>query len=310
MGMRRFGLATAIAVVLGLMLAPAAGATFHLIKVREVYLGSAVAPESKYVELQMYASGQNLVQGHTLRTYNASGGAIATSTFAADVANGASQSTILIATQQAAEQFGVTPDATLPEAAKLLASGGAACWEGLDCVTWGSFDGSLPSPAGSPVPSPPDGMALGRTISRGCAAALDSADDTDSAMADFGPVAPTPRPNSLAPTEPGCGSGGASVGGPGGSEGHGHGTPQTTLRRKPPKRTTDRTPSFRFGADEARVRFQCKLDKAAFKACRSPFTTKRLSFGAHLFKVRAVDSGGRADPSPASYGFRVIRKRG
>lgn len=309
--MRRLGLATAIVTLFGLLLAPTAGASFHLMKVREIYLGSAAAPESKYVELQMYSSGQNFVQGHSLRTYSASGGLIGTSTFGANVASGNNQSTILIATQQAAEEFGVAPDATLLEAKKLLASGGGACWEGLDCVTWGSFDGALPSLAGSPAPAPPAGSALGRTIARGCATALDSADDTDSGAADFGLLAPTPRPNSVAPSEVGCGSGGTSGTG-GGSKGAGednHGAPQTTLKRKPPKRTTDRTPSFRFGADEDRVHFQCKLDKAAFKACRSPFTSKRLVPGPHVFKVRAIDPDGRTDPSPSSYRFRVVEKR-
>ena len=173
MGLRRFGLATALVVLIGLLLAPAAGATFHLIKVREVYLGSALSPESKYVELQMYASGQNLVKGHTMRTYDASGAVIGNSTLAANVARDDNQSTILIATQQAAEQFGVAPDATLDEPGKLLAGGGAACWEAFDCVAWGNFAGSLPSPAGPPAaPSGiPDGMALRRSIDANCATA-------------------------------------------------------------------------------------------------------------------------------------------
>ncbi len=312
--MRRFGLATAIVVLIGLLLVPAAGASFHLMKVREVYLGSAAAPESKYVELQMYASGQQFVKGHSLRTYNTAGALIGTSAFAADVANGGNQSTILIATQQAAEQFGVVPDAELNEAGKLLAGGGAVCWEALDCVAWGGFKGSLPGPTG-PAAAPggvPEGSALQRTIARGCATALDQADDSDSGAADFALAAPAPRPNSVAPTEQGCGSGGAAGGGGDyGDSGHpGHGTPRTILRRKPPMRTADRTPSFRFGADETRARFQCKLDGAAYKACRSPFTTRRLAIGAHVFKVRAIDSEGRADPSPASYRFRVVPKRG
>lgn len=315
--MRRFGLAAAFAVLLGLLLAPGAGASFHLIKVREVYLGSASAPESKYVELQMYSSGQEFVKGHSLRTYNASGGVIGTSTFAADVANGDNQSTILLATPAAEAEFGLAADAPLGSPAGLLPAGGAVCWEGLDCVSWGSFAGSLPSPAGAPAATAgvPAGMALGRTLARGCATALDSADDTNSGAADFGIVAPAPRPNSVAPVEASCGSGG-SAGGGGGSGSYGapgesgHGTPQTVLRRKPPKRTADRTPSFRFGADEAKVRFQCKLDGAAYRACRSPFTTKRLSLGAHVFRVRAIDSGGHSDPSPASYRFRVVEKRG
>ena len=45
-----------------LVAAPAVQASFHLIKVREVYPGTTADPGSGYVELQMYAGGQNLVQ--------------------------------------------------------------------------------------------------------------------------------------------------------------------------------------------------------------------------------------------------------
>jgi len=313
MGARRFALATAIVALFGLLLAPAAGATFHLIQVREVYLGSALAPESRYVELQMYASGQDLVKGHALRTYDGTGKPIDTSTLSADVPGDASQSTILLASPAAEAEFGVTADFPLASASALSAAGGAACWEGLDCVSWGSFKGSLPSPAGTPAAAGgiPPGSALRRTVARGCATSLDTADDSDSSADDFALVAPQPRPNAVAPTEQLCASAGGSPYGPTGGGGEpNHGTPQTTLRRKPPKRSADRTPTFRFGADEDKARFQCKIDKAAYKTCRSPFTSRKLGFGAHVFKVRAIDSDGRLDPSPASYRFQVVRKRG
>lgn len=313
MGARRFALATAIVGLFGLLLAPAASATFHLIQVREVYLGSALAPESKYVELQMYSSGQNLVGSHTLRTYDGTGKPIGSSTLSANVSGDANQSTIMVASPAAETEFGLAADFPLASASSLSAVGGAACWEELDCVSWGNFKGSLPNPAGTPaVPGGlPQGSALRRTIARGCATFLDSADDSDSSADDFSLAAPQPRPNALAPTEQKCASTGSSGYGPtGGSAQPGHGTPQTTLRRKPPKRTADRTPSFRFAADEAGARFQCKLDKAAYKSCRSPFTSKKLGFGAHAFKVRAIDSDGRIDPSPASYRFRLVPKGG
>jgi uncharacterized membrane protein YgcG len=302
--------AVAVAVVVGLIAAPAAQATFHLMQIREVYAGSAASPEAKYVELQMYASGQNHVGGHTLRIYNAGGSVTSTTIFGADVANGANQSTILLATPQAKEQFGVEPDIGLSTPAGFIPSGGAACWEELDCVSWGNFSGSLPSPAGSPA-SPggiPDGMALQRTIARGCATNLSPADDTGDSAADFSAVAPQPRPNSVAPTEQACASEGGSGSGSGNGGGSsGGGAPQTTLRRKPPKRTTDRTPTFRFGSDESGSKFECRLDKHRFRACRSPFSAKTLPFGPHHFQVRARDSQDNVDPTPASYGFRVVR---
>lgn len=80
---------------------------------------------------------------------------------------------------------------------------------------------------------------------------------------------------------------------------------QTVLTAKPPARTRDRTPTFRFRSS-APATFQCKLDRAAFRPCRSPLTTKPLRPGRHTFEVRAVVEGA-ADPTPAACAFRVSR---
>lgn len=288
-------------------------ATFHLMQIREIYPGSAAHPESEYVELQMWAAGQNHVEGHVLRSYGGSGSVLAASVFPADVADGANQSTLVLATPQAEAEFGFLADGPLSPPGQLSPSAGAVCWEAIDCVSWGSFSGALPSPSGSPA-SPagiPDGMALRRSITAGCATALDPEDDHDNSAADFAPVFPDPRPNSVPPAEQLCAGGpGGGSGGSGSPAGSGRGAPQSFLLSKPSKRTRDRTPSFRFGADEADVRFQCKVDSRPFRGCRSPFTTRRLAFGFHTFKVRAVDSGGRIDPTPASYRFKLVNGRG
>ena len=311
MSARRLTMAAVSALAVLATAAPTASATFHEVKLREVYPGSAASPAAKYVELQAWSSGQNHVGGHFVRTYDATGSAVATSPFPADVPQGANQMTMVLATPEAEAAFGIVADAPLSPSGQLSPAGGAVCWETIDCVAWGAFSGSLPSPAGGPAAPGgiPDGMALRRSIDANCATALDPTDDHDNSLTDFAAVFPTPRPNSVAPSEVGCTSagGGGPTGGPYGPSAE---TPQTTLKRKPPKRTSDRTPTFRFGAEEAKGQFQCKLDKAAYRSCRSPFTTKRLSLGGHTFKVRAVDSGGRVDPSPASYRFRVIPKGG
>jgi hypothetical protein len=138
---------------------------------------------------------------------------------------------------------------------------------------------------------------------------LEPGDDRDNSAADFSVVAPDPRPNSVAPSEKACTrlGGGGQGQGPGGSTGAGRrGAPQTTLRRKPSKKTPDRTPTFRFGSDEPRSTFQCKLDAKPFRSCRSPFTSKQLGLGHHTFRVRARDASGKLDPSPASYRFKVV----
>ena len=295
-----------------------ASATFHEMSIRELYPGSAAAPGAEYVELQMWAAGQNHVDQHVLRAYNAGGGAIATDAFGSDVPGSANQSTIVMATPEAEAQFGIVADAPLSPSDQLSPSGGAVCWESLDCVSWGNFSGTLPSPAGTPaVPAGiPDGMALRRTIAPNCATLLEPTDDHDNSAADFSAVFPSPRPNSVAPSERACASaggqqGGGAGGGPSGGQGQGgRGAPQTTLKRKPPRKTHDRTPTFAFSADETGSTFQCKLDSKPFKTCRSPFTTTRLTLGHHTFKVRARDDSGTLDPSPAACSFRLTAKGG
>jgi hypothetical protein len=302
-----FLIATTSVLLLQAWPAPA-GATFHEMWIREVYTGSLLQPESQYVELQMWSAGQNHVEGHVLKTYDASGNVTSPTPFPSDVPNGANQSTILLATPAAEAEFGLAADTGLA-VGKIESAGGAVCWETLDCVSWGNFSGSLPSPAGSPAPAISSGMALRRTIAPLCPTALDGGDDHNNSAADFSIVFPAPRPNSVAPSEQTCGGGesgsGAGRGGDDGDAGR-KGAPQTTLRRKPGKQTHDHTPTFRFNSNEAGSTFQCKVDGKPFKGCRSPFTTKQLSFGPHSFKVRARDNSGRLDPSPASYSFKVL----
>jgi len=304
--LKRLGALLAALTYMGLTLGvPAASATFHRMLIREVYPGTTSEPGAEYVELQMWNAGQNLVGGHTLRTYD-SGGTPTATVLPSDVPNGANQSTVLIATPEAEARFGVTADAPLSPSGQLDPAGGAVCWEAIDCVAWGSFGAGLPSLAGTPAEAGgiPDEMALRRTIAPGCATLLEPTDDRDNSAADFSAVFPAPRPNSVVPSEHACGS---SNGSSNGSGGNGRGAPQTRLKQTPPHKTHDRTPTFRFFANEKGATFQCKVDGKPYKTCRSPFTTKRLSLGHHVFKVRARDDSGTADPSPATYGFKVIR---
>lgn len=55
-----------------LVLAPSAGATFHLVKISEVG-ATAEASNDSYVELQMYSSGQNLLTGHSVTIWDEDG---------------------------------------------------------------------------------------------------------------------------------------------------------------------------------------------------------------------------------------------
>ena len=104
-----------------------ASATFHLMKIREIFPGTTAAPGAQYVMLQMYFAGQNLVSGHFIRVFDAGGATVATFTFAANVANGADQATILIATTDAQTLFGITADLLMTPV--LPVTGGAVCFD-------------------------------------------------------------------------------------------------------------------------------------------------------------------------------------
>jgi hypothetical protein len=304
----RAGAAVAMAVFIALAAsAPPASATFHEVMIREAYPGSSSKSDSEYVELQAWSAGQNFVQGHSISLFSSTGKLVGSATFASDVPRGTSQSTLLAATPVAVSEFGVAADVELPSGA-LDPAGGAVCWESLDCVAWGNFSGSVNGPVGQPATPAgiPDGMALRRTIAPGCPTLLDPADDSDNSAADFSPAFPGPRPNSVPPSEHACPSGAGSGAGSGSPAQSGGRPPQTKFRHKPPVRTSDRTPTFRFSSNEADARFECKLDRGRFKACHSPFTTRRLRFGRHTFRVRAREPSGQPDPSPATYGFKVI----
>lgn len=84
--------------------------------------------------------------------------------------------------------------------------------------------------------------------------------------------------------------------------------PDTRLTLKPPAKTKDRTPTFKFTATIPGATFRCRLDRKTFKACRSPFTTPGLKPGKHTVRVAAV-ANGITDPTPASWSFKVAAKR-
>lgn len=80
--------------------------------------------------------------------------------------------------------------------------------------------------------------------------------------------------------------------------------PNARFTKKPAKRITSKRARFGF-TSEAGARYQCKLDKGAWRACTSPRTIA-VKKGAHIFRVRALDLAGNVDPTPASFRFRRI----
>lgn len=284
----------AVSVALLSIWAAPAGASFHLNMISEVNPGTAGSSyDDAFVELQMYARGQDVLQGHKIRTYDGSGNVEREFTFpngAADQLLGDSQRTIVIGDSLAPNRdFTFDWNGSIP----LLGSSGGVCFEAFDCVAWGGsgFTGTLPSPVGTPGPELPEGVSFTRTIGRGCATLLDTPDDTDNSTADFSQQAPSPRSNATAPTETACAP---------------PPRPKTTIKGGPKGGTRDRTPTFRFRSSLAGSSFRCRIDSRPFKPCTSPTTLGRLGVGPHTFQVKASKAG-RSDSTPASRSFRVTR---
>ncbi len=85
--------------------------------------------------------------------------------------------------------------------------------------------------------------------------------------------------------------------------------PATRLRRHPGAHllaTGRRRVAFAFAASEPGARFRCRLDRQAFRPCRSP-RAYLVRPGWHAFRVFAIDAAGNRDPSPALFRFRVAR---
>ena len=81
--------------------------------------------------------------------------------------------------------------------------------------------------------------------------------------------------------------------------------PATTLTGGPKGTIRSRTARFTFRSNEAGSRFQCKLDKGAWKACSSPKTYRNLKKGSHTFQVRAIDRAGNLDRTPSKRAWRI-----
>ena len=83
--------------------------------------------------------------------------------------------------------------------------------------------------------------------------------------------------------------------------------PETTIGAAPVGTVASPSASISFSSDEAGVRFECALDGAPFTSCSSPAGYGGLADGTHVFDVRAVDTAGNADPSPARAAWTVDR---
>ena len=81
--------------------------------------------------------------------------------------------------------------------------------------------------------------------------------------------------------------------------------PDTTIATHPSLVSSTTSATFTF-TSELRATFGCSLDGAAYTSCTSPKSYSGLANHAiHTFRVRATDSAGNVDPTPASYSWIV-----
>jgi Tol biopolymer transport system component len=133
-------------------------------------------------------------------------------------------------------------------------------------------------------------------------------------------AAPSKEEESGGGGSPGGGTGGGGGGGSGSeldrlpsSNGAAGGqsfvTPETTITFGPASKTRKHRVVFRFddATGQPGTNFVCKLDHHHWQGCRSPRWLKKLSFGRHVFAVKAVNKVGTWDQGPAKRAFKVVR---
>jgi hypothetical protein len=81
--------------------------------------------------------------------------------------------------------------------------------------------------------------------------------------------------------------------------------PETTVSSGPSGTTTATGASLGFSASESGSTFECKLDSGSWASCGSPKSYTGLNVGSHQFSVRATDTAGNTDASPATRGWTV-----
>jgi DNA-directed RNA polymerase specialized sigma24 family protein len=81
--------------------------------------------------------------------------------------------------------------------------------------------------------------------------------------------------------------------------------PETSITDAPSGPTSSTSATFRFSSTDTAATFQCKLDDRSWSSCASGKTYTGLPQGSHTFRVRAKDSAGTNDPSPAERTWKV-----
>ncbi len=148
---------------------PPAHATFHLMQITRIMAGFEGDEAIEAVEMEMLADGQNLVDGTSLKVYNAAGTLVATlGTFNANLpATGAfAGRKVLFATMKFKQRFGLTPD--LQISAGIPKTTGQVSFEAIGCIVnaiaYGAVTNVLNGPTAAPFLPIMGATALDRGI--------------------------------------------------------------------------------------------------------------------------------------------------
>ena len=82
-----------------------------------------------------------------------------------------------------------------------------------------------------------------------------------------------------------------------------HRTRRSTRRRT--TRPTTRPRPSTFSSNETGSTFECRIDSGSWSSCTSPDTLSALGAGSHTFDVRATDTAGNTDATPASFTWTI-----
>ena len=84
--------------------------------------------------------------------------------------------------------------------------------------------------------------------------------------------------------------------------------PETTISKGPKKKSKKKKATFEFASSEAGSTFACSLNGAAPSPCTSPLKVKGKK-GKNTFTVTATDAAKNADATPATYSWKVKKKK-
>lgn len=146
-----------------------AHATFHLMQITRIMAGFEGDEAIEAVEMEMLADGQNLVNGTSLKVYNAAGVLVSTlGTFNANLpATGAfTGRKVLFATMKFRQRFGLTPDLQISPG--IPSTTGQVSFEAVGClvnaIAYGNVSNVLNGPTSAPFLPIMGATALDRGI--------------------------------------------------------------------------------------------------------------------------------------------------